>query len=99
MNLSERLRSMRSRGDDPAPAAVRLPTEASSLHIDADGRIVIDLREPASDDPQVTTTDLTCSNCHAVLRVERLDTVANRAELACPDCGFRFSRRVTPRVG
>lgn len=103
MNLTERFRSRRGRGGGPdpdpeSPMVVHLPTDAASLHIDRDGQIVIDLRDPVRDNRSLTTTDMTCSNCDARLRVERLDTVANRAEMACPDCGFRFSQRVTSRV-
>lgn len=93
MKLSERLRSSRNHGDKSRPGAGPPPEH---FHIDRNGELVIDLREPAflvgSSQP---TTEMRCPQCTGELRIDSVDNIARLAEMRCLECGFRFPHRLT----
>ena len=92
MKVIDRIRSRRPASTD-APDTGAAP--AGTLHIDADGGAVIDLRDPVPRDPSAVTTAMRCPNCDGALRVDGHDHVSNFASMQCTDCGFTFSHRVT----
>jgi hypothetical protein len=93
MTLRELLRRHHTTADGAAAppsdpeTTVAVPGAHGLLHIQEDGRVGIDLRDPDLAHTEVTC-ELACSLCGTTLDVSEVDRIGHMATLTCHDCGL-----------